>query len=189
MWASLRRQRRQKRFTAQLPDTLDYLARSLRAGNPFSASLKAVSRDMPDPIGGELGKTFDEMNYGLDLDDALHNLSARAGNQELDYFITAVLIQRSTGGNLAEVFNRISNVLRSRARMHKEIEIQAGEMKFSARVLIALPFVVAGVVSILNPKYLLVLTQHPVGLVLIGIQILLMVIGYLIMRKMINFKV
>jgi tight adherence protein B len=184
-----KRDKRRKDFARQLPEALDFIARSMRAGNPFSASLKSVAKEMPDPIGTEFGITFDEMNYGLELDDALHNLGNRTGSDEMHFFITAVLIQRTTGGNLADVLNKIAAVMRARARTVREIMILSAEMRLSARVLIALPFVVAGALTLLNPGYLTVLFKSPVGQVIIGIQLLLMLFGYLVIRRMVNFRI
>lgn len=187
MYVGMKRKERLAKFTLQLPDTLDYIARSLRAGNPFSASLKGVANEMPDPIGTEFGITFDEMNYGLELEDALHHLGKRSGSEEMNMFITAVLIQRTTGGNLADVLNRIAAVMRSRSTVMRDVAILSAEMRVSAYILIALPIFVAAVISILNPDYLSVLIDNPVGQIVILIQLVLMVIGYLIMRRMINF--
>lgn len=184
-----KRDMRRKDFARQLPEALDFIARSMRAGNPFSASLKAVAKEMPDPIGTEFGITFDEMNYGLELEDALHNLGNRTGSEEMHFFITAVLIQRTTGGNLADVLNKIAAVMRARARTVREIMILSAEMRLSARVLIALPFVVAGALTLLNPSYLTVLFKNPIGQIIIGIQLLLMLFGYLVIRRMVNFRI
>lgn len=189
IYVSIRRKERLASFTEQLPDTLDYIARSLRAGNPFSAALKGAATEMPDPTGTEFGITFDEMNYGLELEDALKNLGRRSGSEEMNMFITAVLIQRTTGGNLADVLNRIATVMRSRAGVIRDVAILSAEMRLSAYILIALPFVVALVISVLNPTYLTVLIDNPAGQIVILIQLVLMLIGYLIMRKMINFHV
>lgn len=189
IFVATKRNERLRKFTEGLPDTLDYIARSLRAGNPFSASLKAVANEMQDPIGSEFGITFDEMNYGLELDDALKNLSKRSGSDEMNMFITAVLIQRTTGGNLADVLNRIASVMRARASVKRDIIILAAEMRISSYVLLALPFFVAGAVSIFNPDYLSVLIDRPLGQIIIFIQLVLMLIGYLIMRRMANFHV
>lgn len=184
-----RKKKRLQRFDEQLPDALDYIARSLRAGNPFSAAMKSVSEEMPDPLGTAFGATFDEMNYGLELEDALYNLGDRIGSEEVQYFITAVLIQRTTGGNLADVLNRIASVMRERAKTYREVLIMAAEMQLSARILIALPFIVAGAVSIFNPGYLATLFDEPLGRIIIGIQIALIIMGYLIIRRMINFRI
>jgi len=189
MYVTKKRIARHTKFTNQLPDALDYLARSMRAGNPFMASLKAASVEMPAPTGEEFGITFDELNYGLDIEDALYNLGERTGNEEMHFFITAVLIQKSTGGNLADVLNRIAAVMRARAVTYRDIRILAAEMRYSAKVLIALPFLVAGALSITNPSYLTVLFENELGLIIIGLQIMFMVIGYYVVHKMVNFRV
>ncbi len=189
IFVSIKRKQRLQKFTAQLPDTLDYIARSLRAGNPFSATLKGVATEMPDPTGSEFGITFDEMNYGLELDDALKNLGRRSGSEEMNMFIAAVLIQKTTGGNLADVLNRIATVMRARAGVIRDVAVLSAEMRASSHILIGLPFFVAGAISIFNPGYLDVLFDNPAGQIVILIQLVLMLIGYLIMRRMINFHV
>jgi len=100
IYVSMKRKERLAKFSTQLPDTLDYISRSLRAGNPFSATLKGVANEMPDPTGTEFGVAFDEMNYGVELEEALHHLGKRSGCEEMNMFVTAVLIQRGTGGIL-----------------------------------------------------------------------------------------
>lgn len=186
---SQKRNKRNDMFNQQLPEAMDFIARSLRAGNPFSTTIKQVSQEMPEPIAGEFGITFDELNFGLELDHALHGLHERTQSEAIRYFVTAVLLQRDTGGNLAEVLNRISSIIRARASTKKEINILAAEIKQSAHILLALPFVVAAAVSIMNPKYLLPLTQSEAGLFVIGAQCVLMLMGYLIIQKMVNFRV
>lgn len=181
--------KRSQMFTDQLPDTLDYIARSLRAGNPFSASMRSVASEMPEPIASEFGITFDELNYGLDLEDALTHLGDRTGNSEIHYFITAVLIQKTTGGNLAEVLNRISEVMRARASTIREIRILAAEMKASANILIMLPIFMAVLLSFMKPDYMASLFESEYGITLIGIQLLLMGIGYWVIQKMVNFHI
>jgi tight adherence protein B len=189
--AYVRRKRAQRlaRFGELLPDTMDYIARSMRAGNPFTASLKSAAGQMPEPISGELAATFDEMNFGIDLEQALHNLGERTGSEELRYFITAVLIQRTTGGNLAEVFTRIAGVMRSRAAMGREIRVISTEMNYSAKVLIALPFMMAAVIYVLNPEYLHTLVEYRIGIAMIAGQVVFMVMGWFVIRQMINFRV
>lgn len=189
LYVRQKREERMAQFTRLLPDTMDYMARSMRAGNPFSASLKSASEEMPEPMAGELRTTFDELNFGLDLEAALHNLTTRTGSEELRYFVTAVLIQRTTGGNLAEVLARIATVMRSRAATVREIIVLAAEMKYSAQVLIALPIFLAIAISIINPGYLAVLTESSMGLKIIFAQIVLMGIGYYVIQKMIHFRV
>ncbi|MCD6061557.1 MAG: tight adherence protein [Moraxellaceae bacterium] len=183
------RTQRLKRFTELLPDTMDYIARSMRAGNPFTASLKNASGEMPEPIAGELRTCFEEMNFGVDLEQSLRHLGERNGSEELRYFITAVLIQRTTGGNLAEVLGRIAAVMRSRAAMVREVAAISAEMNYSAKVLIALPFAMALMLSVLNPSYLHVLIEHRIGLYLIGAQLGLMAMGWYVIRQMIHFRI
>lgn len=175
--------------TDQLPDALDFLARSMRAGNPFSAALKLASKELHEPIAPEFAITFDELNFGMDLEDALRHLAERSGSEEMRYFVTAVVIQRTTGGNLAEVLSRLSAVMRSRARTFREIRVLAAEMKFSANVLIALPFIVAGAILVMNPGYLDILFTHRLGYYIIGTQLLFMLTGYIVIQRMINFRV
>jgi len=183
------KQKRHQKFIEQLPEALEFMTRSLRAGNPFSASLKAVADEMPAPIGVEFGLTFDEINYGLSQEDALYNLGERVAVNELRYFITAVIVQRQAGGNLADILKRLAEMMRKRERTFRDIKTQAAEMKMSANVLVALPFVVAMAILGLNPNYLLSLVKDPVGpYVFIG-QAIFILIGYLIIRRIVNFRV
>ncbi len=185
----IKRERRRDLFKLQLPEALDYIARSLRAGNPFMASIKLVSQEMPDPIASEFGITFDELNFGLEMDHALHGLHDRTQSEEIHYFVTAVLLQRSTGGNLAEVLNRISAIIRARATTHKEIKILSAEMKMSANVLFLLPFIVAAGIMFLNPDYMSSLLEHEAGYMVIGLQLFFMIMGYLVVQKMVRLRV
>lgn len=186
---SSRRTRRRRLFAQQLPDTMDFISRSLRAGNPLMSTIKAVSENMPDPSATEFGVTFNELNYGAELEDALHHLGERTGSEDVRFFITAVIIQRQTGGNLAEVLNRISAIMRARSSTYREIDILSSEMRSSANVLVALPFLVAAAISIISPGYLSVLFTTDTGMLLVGIQLVLMATGYWVVQKMINFRV
>ena len=189
MVISRRAVERKKKFVEMFPDALDFIARSLRAGNPFTATLKMAADEIADPIGREFAITFDEINYGLELEDALYNFGERIQSEEVQYFIAAVIIQKVTGGNLADVLNRISEVMRARVKTFREVEIQAAEMRLSANVLIGLPFVVAGAVTIFNPTYFEPLFGNTLGQMIILAQIGLMLIGYFVIRRMIHFRV
>jgi len=188
-YVKAKKRERARKISEQLPEAMDFLARSMRAGNPFSAAIKQASREMAEPIAPEFATTFDELNFGMDLEDTLRHLAQRSSSEEMRYFITAVLIQKSTGGNLAEVLNRLSAVMRSRARTFREIRVLAAEMKFSANILIALPFVVAGALLLLNPTYLYTLVETTMGYIVIGAQLGLMLLGYIVIHRMINFRV
>lgn len=178
-----------RHFNEQLPDAIDFIGRSLRAGNPFSASLKAVSEDMGDPVASEFGTTFDEMKYGVEVEQALVHLADRTGSEEVRFFVTAVLVQRTTGGNLAKILDRLSAVMRARANTRREIRVLSTEMRYSANILVALPFFVAGAVTLVDPGYLSELFKSKTGLMLVAAQFVLIGIGYYIIQKMIHFRI
>ncbi|MEJ1355214.1 MAG: type II secretion system F family protein [Candidatus Sedimenticola sp. (ex Thyasira tokunagai)] len=183
------KQKRTDKLVEQLPETLDYIARSLRAGNPFSASIHAASEQMPNPIGGEFAITFDEINYGLSLEDALYNLGERTGTEEMRFFITSVVIQKQTGGNLAEILMRLAEMMRRRAKAYRDINTQAAEMQLSALILVALPVVVAAALLVFNPNYLLSFYRESYGPYAFVAQGVLILVGFLVMQKMIRFRV
>lgn len=184
-----RARKRKDKMVEQLPDAMDYFARALRAGNPFVGAIKAGSEETPAPLADELGVTFDEMNFGIDFDEAMQNFANRTDAEEIRLFVTAVLVQKNTGGNLAELMNRIAGLLRERARTRGEIRIQAADMQSSAKVLIALPFGIAGVMQLLNPDYLPVLLESEIGMTLIFVQLGMIGVGWYIIQRMINFRI
>ncbi|MDX8406624.1 MAG: type II secretion system F family protein [Mariprofundus sp.] len=189
MLISRQAEKRRRQFVIMLPDALDFIARSMRAGNPFTATLKIVAEEMGDPIGAEFKTTFEEINYGLQLEDALYNLGGRIQSDEVQYFIAAVLIQKVTGGNLADVLHRIASVMRARVKTYREVDILAAEMRISANVLIGLPFFVAGAILVGNPDYFEPLLTSEFGYVIIMSQFTLMVLGYFVIQRMIHFRV
>jgi tight adherence protein B len=181
--------KRKEKMVEQLPDAMDYFARALRAGNPFVGAIKAGSEETPAPLSEELAATFDEMNFGIDFDEAMQNFANRTDAEEIRLFVTAVLVQKNTGGNLAELMNRISGLLRERARTRGEIRIQAADMQSSAKVLIGLPFGIAGMMQLLNPTYFNVLLESELGITLIMVQLGMIGAGWLIMQRMVNFRI
>lgn len=181
--------KRRDKMVEQLPDAMDYFARALRAGNPFVGAIKASSEETPAPLADELAVTFDEMNFGIDFDEAMRNFANRTNAEEIRLFVTAVLVQKNTGGNLAELMNRIADLLRERARTRGEIRIQAADMQSSAKVLIGLPFGIAGVMQLLNPDYFTVLLESELGMILIFVQLGMIGAGWYIMQRMINFRI
>jgi len=191
LWGILanKRAKRRDQLIKQIPDTLDFFARSLRAGNPFAGAMKSAAEEMQQPLAGELEITFDELNYGLDFEECMQNLANRIDTEEVRLFVTAILVQKSTGGNLAELMNRIATLLRERKATRGEIQIQAAEMKVSARILIALPFVIAGLLQLVNPTYIPILFETPAGRTIIMVQAALMVVGYFVINRMVNFRI
>ncbi|MBL4820398.1 MAG: type II secretion system F family protein, partial [Gammaproteobacteria bacterium] len=186
---SKKRKKRRDKLVRQIPDALDFFARSLRAGNPFAGAIKSASEELQDPLAGELAITFDELNYGLEFEESMKNLAARVDSEELRLFVTAVLVQKSTGGNLAELMNRISKLLRERITMRGEVRIQAAEMRASAQILIALPIFIAGLLQLVNPEYLPILFENSLGRTIIMIQVGLMAFGYFIINRMVDFRI
>jgi tight adherence protein B len=182
------RNRRRAAFTAQLPDALDVVVRSLRSGHPVPTALTLVGREMEDPIGSEFGLTTDELTYGIDLPRALQNLSARVGVPDLSLLVTAVSLQSSAGGNLSEVLGNLSRVLRERFQLKRKVRALSAEGRFSAYGLTILPIFIALAIYFPNPSYYTDVWNDPIFQFGLGGLIVWKIIGDLIIYKMINFK-
>ncbi|NMF89438.1 type II secretion system F family protein [Aromatoleum petrolei] len=176
-------------FERQLPEALDLMGRALRAGHAFPTAIKMVADEMKDPIGGEFRILFDEMNYGVPQQTALLNLASRTDSTDLSYFVIAVLIQRDSGGNLAELLDNISAIIRARLKLYGEIRTLSAEGRLSAWILGCLPFVTAAMVNLVNPGFMKVLWEDPAGINFIYGALTMMVIGVLWMRKIIRIRV
>jgi tight adherence protein B len=176
-------------FEQQLPDALDLMGRALRAGHAFSSALKMVGDEMPEPVAGEFRTTFDELNYGISLQDALQNMATRVPSDDLRYFVIAVLIQRETGGNLTELLDSISALIRARLKLMGTIRVLAAEGRLSAWILGLLPFVLAVFLNFINPKFMSLLWTDPVGLKLVWIMLVMMAVGVYWMRRVIRIHV
>jgi tight adherence protein B len=185
----LLRSRRQKKFAAQFPDALDIIVRSLRAGHPVPIAINMVGREMPDPIGSEFGMVSDEIAYGSDLETAMRNLYYRIGSDDLPLFVTAVGIQGSTGGNLGEILENLSGVIRQRFKMRRKIRALASEGRASALILSALPIGLFIVVQMVAPNFYASVWHEHLTKVLLGCAAGWMLLGNLIMFKMVNFKI
>ncbi len=183
------RGRRQKRFAAQFPDALDIIVRSLRAGHPVPVAISMVGREMPDPIGSEFGMVADEITYGADLEMAMRNLYSRIGSDDLPLFVTAVGIQGSTGGNLGEILENLSGVIRQRFKMRRKIRALAAEGRASAMILSALPIGLFIVVQVVTPSFYAAVWHEHLTKVLLGFGAGWMMVGNLIMFRMVNFKI
>lgn len=183
------RAKHMQQFERQLPEALDLMARALRAGHAFPTAIKMVADEMKDPIGGEFRILFDETNYGVPQQTALLNLASRTDSTDLSYFVIAVLIQRDSGGNLAELLDNISAIIRARLKLYGEIRTLSAEGRLSAWILGCLPFVTAAMVNIVNPGFMKVLWEDPAGLNFIYGALTMMVVGVLWMRKIIRIRV
>jgi len=184
-----KRQTRLNTIEQQLPDTLDMMARALRAGHALPGSIKMSGEEMPEPIASEFRTTFDELNYGVPLQDALTNMATRIPITDLRYFVISVLIQRETGGNLAELLDNISALIRARFKLLGTIRVLSAEGKLSAWILTLLPFVLAGLISIIHPTFIGVLWTDPFGRQMIAGAIILMILGVIWMWRIIKIRV
>ncbi len=180
------RRARLEKFEEQLPDAVDVMKRALRAGHPFNACIKLVAQDMDAPIAREFELTFADVNYGNDLRRALLGMLLRVPSSNLMAVVTAVLIQKETGGNLAEIFERISQVIRSRFRFGRRVRTLSAEGRMSAWVLSLVPIILFGVIWITSPEYLPPLLEHPIGQKMLGFACVMMMLGVLWMRKIIR---
>jgi len=182
------RGRRIAKFESQLPDGLDVMVRSLRAGHPIPVSLSMVAREMTDPVGSEFGMAFDELTYGLDTDMAMANMQARVGQTDLALLVVAVSIQSKTGGNLAEILASLSNVLRERFKMRRNVKALSAEGRFSAIALSLLPFIVAGALLMIAPRYYTEVWDDPVFMPVVIFAVCLCLVGDYVMYRMVNFR-
>ncbi|WP_439671351.1 Type II secretion system protein GspF domain-containing protein [Cupriavidus necator] len=183
------RGKRVRQMEAQLPDAVDMISRALRAGHSFSGALGMVGQEMKAPLGPEFRTTFEEINYGVALNEAMTNLAMRVPVGDLRYFVIAVLIQRESGGNLAEILDTIGNMVRERLKLFDKIRVLSAEGRMSAWVLGLLPFGTAGLILLVNPSFMKVLWEDPIGLQMIGGALVSMTFGVLWMRKIIRIRV
>ena len=182
------RNRRRAAFATQLPDALDVVVRSLRSGHPIPTALTLVGREMADPIGSEFGLTTDELTYGVDLPRALQNLSGRVGVPDMSLLVTAVSLQSSAGGNLSEVLENLSRVLRDRFQLKRKVRSLSAEGRFSAYGLTILPIFIALAIYFPNPNYYTEVWNEPTFQLIMGGLIVWKLIGDFMVYKMINFK-
>ena len=185
----LLRGRRQKKFSAQFPDGIDIIVRSLRAGHPVPIAISMVAKEMPDPIGTEFGIISDELTYGSDLETAMRNLYFRIGADDLPLFVTAVAIQRSTGGNLGEILENLSSVIRQRFKMRRKIRALASEGRASALILSSLPIGMFAVIQFMVPSFYAAVWDQDVTKIALALAGCWMGIGNFIMYRMVNFRI
>jgi tight adherence protein B len=183
------KQKRLDTIEQQLPDALDLMARAMLAGHAFPSALKMVGDEMSEPVSGEFRIVFDEINYGIPVQDALTNLATRVPSTDLRYFVISVLIQRETGGNLSELLGNISALIRARLKLLGTVRVLTAEGRLSAQILTLLPFVLAIVLNIVNPKFMRVLWTDPAGIQMVGGALVLMVLGIFWMWRLIKIRV
>ncbi|MEJ2229952.1 MAG: type II secretion system F family protein [Nitrospirales bacterium] len=184
-----KRKRRFKEFERQLPEALDLMARALRAGHAFSVGMKMVGDEFPDPIGPEFGRTVEEISFGIDVPKAMGNLNERVISTDLKFFITALVVQRETGGNLAEIIEAIARLIRQRFELLGRVKALSAEGRLSGIILFCMPIVMAGVLWVMNEPYMRILFEDEVGQIMALSAGLLMVVGAYVMKNMCDIKV
>ena len=190
-WIVLRikRTRRLRTFEEAFPEALDLVSRALKAGHAFATGLKMVADEMPDPIGPEFRKTFDEQNFGLPLKDSLSNLTVRIPLLDVRFFSTAVLIQRETGGNLSEILENLAHVVRERFKILRQVRVYTAHGRLTGYVLLALPVFLMIALSFINPEHMQLLFREKIGHMLLGAAAVMQVVGYVWIKQVVKIEV
>jgi tight adherence protein B len=184
-----KRAARIRRFEHQLPEALDMMARALRAGHAFPSAIKMCGEETAEPLGRDLRIFSDELNYGMPMQQALQNFAGRVPVDDVRFFSVAVMIQRESGGNLAELLEKISGIIRERLKLHGQVRTLTAEGRFSAIVLVGLPLFMAFILNLINPKMTSMLWTDPAGQKMVGVALVMMILGVLWMRKLIRIRV
>lgn len=175
-------------FNSQISDALDMMAGTLRAGYSFMQAMETISREMPKPISKEFAKTIKEMRLGITQEDALRDMVKRVKSEDLDLLVTAIIINRQIGGNLAEIMDNISSTIRERYKIKGEVRVLTSQARLSGYVVMFLPFALFAFMMIVNPEHVLVLFSDPLGILMLSLAILGQIIGYMFIRKFMNIK-
>jgi tight adherence protein B len=188
-WLWNKRRTRLKKFASQLPDALELVARALRAGHSLAAGMHVVAEEMPAPISDEFNRVYEEQNLGIGMEDSLIGICDRVPNLDLRFFVTSVLIQRQTGGDLAEILDKIGYVIRERYRILGQVKALTAEGRLSGVVLIALPFILFLVMLHIKPDYVATLWTDPLGIKLAIFGGMLQILGAIVIKKIVDIKV
>ena len=185
----VKRTRRLRTFEEAFPEALDLVSRALKAGHAFATGLKMVADEMPEPIGPEFRKTFDEQNFGLPLKDALANLTVRIPLLDVRFFSTAVLIQRETGGNLSEILENLAHVVRERFKILRQVRVYTAHGRLTGYVLLGLPVFLAIALAFINPEHMELLFKERMGHMMLGATVIMQTVGYFWIRQVIKIEV
>ena len=189
LWLYMKRAQRLKKFAGQLPDAMELVARALRAGHSLAAGMHVVAEEMPAPVCKEFGRVYEEQNLGIPLEEAMKSMCDRVPNLDLRFFVTSVAIQRQTGGDLAEILDRIGHVIRERFKILGQVKALTAEGRLSGVVLIALPIGLFLMMMWMKPDYIELLWKDPMGVKMSIGAIILMVLGSLAIKKIVDIKV
>ena len=185
----MKKKKRMEKFDRQLPEGLDLIARALKAGHGFTSGMKLAADEFEDPLGTEFDQALDEINYGVSVQDALTSLGNRIDSPELRYFIVSVILQRETGGNLAEIIENTARLIRERFRLQAKIRVLSTDGRWSFRILTALPFFQLVVFRSLNPDYLGALISDPIGRIMAIVAACNMFLGIIAMKRIVEIKI
>jgi tight adherence protein B len=184
-----KRRKRLDQFEERFPEALDLLGRAVRAGHAFTTGLEMIAKESAEPVASEFRTTFEEQNFGLPLRDALLNMTERVPSIDVRFFVTALLIQKETGGNLAEILDGLARVIRDRFRIYREVKVRTAQGRLTAGILIALPIFMMIVLSVMNPAYMRVLFEDPRGPMVLTVAAGMQVIGSILLWKIIHIEV
>ena len=188
-FASIRRNKRFERFEELFPEAIDTLARAVRAGHAFTTALEMITAAVADPVAGEFRQLYDEQKFGMPVRDALLNLTKRIPLVDVKFFVTAVMLQRETGGNLAEILDNLSYVIRERFKIQRQVRVYTAQGRLTMRFLMGMPPIIIITMLLLNPSFIHPLLADPIGHFLLVAGITLQTIGYFVIRKIIRIQV
>jgi tight adherence protein B len=184
-----RRQKRLNAFEEMLPESIDLVGRALRAGHPLTAGFKMAADDGAEPVAGEFRRIFEEQRFGLPLQDSLLGMADRVNLVDVRILVTAILIQREVGGNLAEILDNLASVVRARFTIRRQLRVYTAQGRMTGYLLAALPIILFSILYMLNPGYMSILFTDPIGKILIGVAVSMQLIGFLWIRKIINIEI
>ncbi|MFH1035582.1 MAG: type II secretion system F family protein [Pseudomonadota bacterium] len=188
-WLRYLRKKRLQAFDEQFPDAVEMMARALRAGHSFASALHMVGEESEDPVAGEFAKAFEDYSFGKSLEHALNDLVRRVGLQDVKFFVTAVVLQKETGGNLAEILDNIGGIIRERFRLMRQVRTLSAEGRLSGIILSLMPPALLLLLWIVSPGYVAMLFEHPMGNTILATGAGFQVLGMLVIRRLINIKV
>jgi tight adherence protein B len=188
-YVAWRRQKRLRKFEEHFPEALDLLGRAVRAGHAFTTGLEMIAKESAEPIASEFRTTFEEQNFGLPLRDAVLNMTERVPLIDVRFFVTALLIQKETGGNLAEILDGLARVIRDRFRIYREVRVRTAQGRLTAGILIALPIFMSVALTVLNPNYMKILFEDPSGPMILIVAGTMQLIGSMMLWKIIHIEV
>jgi tight adherence protein B len=188
-YASMKRQKRFTKFDELFPEAIDTLARAVRAGHAFTTALEMITNEINEPVAGEFRQLYEEQKFGMPVRDALLNLTERMPSVDVKFFVTAVMLQRETGGNLAEILDNLSYVIRERFKIQRQVRVYTAQGRLTMGLLMAMPPIIVTVMMLLNPAFMRPLFSDPIGHTLLVGGITLQTVGYFVIRKIIRIQV